>query len=64
MKTVAWSELARGGMDAVKSGECLRVTGDGLLLGYFVVQPDGGMRQKIEALCSQIDAGKGVPAPL
>ena len=60
MQTVSWGEMTRGGAaKVIAAGDNLRVTADGVVIGYFVMKP-GHLWQRIEAVTSQIDAGKGI----
>jgi hypothetical protein len=60
VKEISWTRLKQNSLENIKEGECLRVTGDGEVAFYAVVRPVGMMPAKIEALCSQIDASKGM----
>jgi hypothetical protein len=48
-------------LEDIKQGYCLKVNGEGWneVAFYLVVKPEGPMRHRIEAICSQIDASKG-----
>ena len=60
MRTVSWGELTKGGAAKVQAEkDNLRVTADGVVIGYFVMGP-GHLTQRIEAITSQIEAGKGI----
>jgi hypothetical protein len=59
MKTISFSEFKRLSTRDIEGSECLKVTTDGTLVFYAVVKPQGEMRNRIEAICSQIDAGMG-----
>ncbi len=43
----------------LKDGECLNVTADGETIGYFVANPQGEMKARIEGICGLIDNSKG-----
>jgi len=58
MEEISWSELKRASAAQIKEGECLKVTSDGEMVFYVIVKPEGEMRLRIEAICSQIDASR------
>ena len=60
MKEISWTELKALRLLDIKAGQCLRVTGDGQVAFYIVVEPQGNMIAKVEGICSQIDTGKGL----
>ena len=60
MKAITWTELKAMKLSDIKEGECLKVTGDGVVAFYAVVQPQGGMIATGEGICGRIDASKGV----
>ena len=59
MKTISWTDLKKKLLVEIKEGSCLKVTGDGETAFYVIVRPEGLMMNKIEGLCSQIDASRG-----
>ena len=59
MKEISWSELKKATLSQIKEGQCLKVTGDGEMVFYVVIKPESVMRDRIEALCSQIDSSRG-----
>lgn len=59
MKEISWTELKKVALSEIKSGQCLKVTGDGEMAFYIIAKPEGEMRNRIEAIASQIDASKG-----
>lgn len=61
MRDITWTNLKRESLEDLKEGQCLRVTGDGVPTFYVVVNPQGMMRDRVEALCGLIDAGRGLP---
>ncbi len=58
LETIQWSDFKRLSAQAVEDGPCLKVTFDGRVIFYVVVNPVGMMMQQIEARCSQIDAAR------
>ena len=58
MKEVSWTQLKQQTLNEIKSGECLKVTGDGEMVFYVVVRPEGEMRYRVEGICSQIGASR------
>ena len=60
MKEIPWSEFRLQKVSDVKTGQCLKVTGDGAVAFYVVVHPQGEMIAKIEGLCGMIDASRGL----
>jgi len=58
LETIQWSDFKRLSAQAVEDGPCLKVTFDGRVIFYVVVNPIGMMMQQIEARCSQIDAAR------
>jgi|TARA_Y100000310_G_C20593948_1_gene769531 hypothetical protein len=62
MKEVAFTELKRMRLADIKKGQCLRVPGDGWneTAFYVVVRPEQFMKARVEGLCSQIDASRGL----
>ena len=59
MKVVTWTELKKETLKDIKEGQCLKVTGDGELAFYVIVNPQQVMRARVEGICSQIDASRG-----
>jgi hypothetical protein len=59
MNEISWTNLKSQTLTAIENGPCLRVTGDGDAVFYIVVKPQGEMRFRAEAMCSQIDASRG-----
>ena len=60
MREVTWTDLKKMLLEDVVKGQCLRVTGNMEMAFYVVIKPQEAMRQRVEAICSQIDAGKGM----
>lgn len=59
MKEIKLSELKQLKTEALKSSPCLKVTSDGEVIFYAIVQPEGLMKDRIEGFASMIDAGRG-----
>jgi predicted GNAT family acetyltransferase len=59
VKDISLSEFKLLKMGDILDSQCLRVTGDGDIVFYAVVKPQGPMVARIEGVCSQIDAGRG-----
>ena len=59
MKEISLTGLKLKKVPELKESGCLKVTADGEMILYAVIRPEGVMRDRIEALCSQIDAGRG-----
>ena len=62
MKEITLTEFKRLSMPEVLAGPCLKVTANMEALGYFIVNPQGIMRDRVEGICGQIDAGRGLKA--
>ena len=59
VKDITWTELKRALAKDIKDGPCLKVLADGQVVGYLVINPQMGMRDRVEGLCGLIDAGRG-----
>ena len=59
MKELGWSIVKQMNAVDLERGECIKVTKDGTMVFYIVIKPESVMRDRIEALCSMIDASKG-----
>ena len=57
MKEVGWSKVKL--MNAKDMQECLKVTSDGQIVFYIVINPQQLMRDRIEGLCGIIDSSRG-----
>jgi hypothetical protein len=60
MREISITELRKLKVGDLKDGPCLKISSDGEFLAYVVMQPEGEMRTRIEAISSQIDASRGV----
>ena len=60
MKTLQWSKFRLMNLKAVSDGPCLEITGDAEVAFYVIVKPQQAMAPRIRAICSQIDASRGV----
>ena len=58
LQEISWSELKLKKLSDIKQGECLRVTGDGQMAFYVVVNPQQAMKDRLEFICQTIDAGR------
>lgn len=58
-KEINWTELKTSKVHEIEKGPCLKISADGQVVGYLVIKPEGEMANKIESLCSLIDASKG-----
>lgn len=56
MQEVKWSEFKL--MKATEMAECIKVMADGQLLGYFIVKPEGAMRDRIDFIAQTINASR------
>ena len=63
METISWSDLKKLKLESVKAGQCLKVTGDGEVAFYAVINPQQAMRDRVESICSQIDASRYFKKP-
>jgi hypothetical protein len=59
MKEIAFTEFKKKSVSEIKEGECLKVTGDGSPVFYVVVNPQQLMKDRVEGICSMIDASRG-----
>jgi len=59
VKTISQTEMKLLKASQLKDGECLNVTADGETIGYFVANPQGEMKARIEGICGLIDNSKG-----
>ena len=59
MKNISFTDFKKMPVKDIKEGQCLKVTGDGEMVFYVVIKPESVMRDRIEALCSMIDASRG-----
>ncbi len=60
MKEISWTDLKKEKLEDIKKGQCLKVTGDGQMVFYVIVYPEGIMRNRIETYCNMIDTGRGL----
>lgn len=58
MKKISLTEFKKLSATEIEKGPCLQVTGDGKTLFYAVVNPQQVMKDRIEANCNLIDAGR------
>jgi hypothetical protein len=63
METISLTTFRKLSSRQIEDGPCLRVTSDGINLFYVIIKPQQAMQAKVEGICSQIDAGRGNPAP-
>jgi len=59
VKDISWSQLRAMTLTEIKEGPCLKVTGDGEMAFYVVVQPQQVMKDRVEGICQTIDASRG-----
>jgi hypothetical protein len=59
MKEISWTELKGMKLSDIKEGECLRVTGDGTMVFYAIINPQQVMKDHVEGVCQTIDASRG-----
>lgn len=63
MKQISKSDAAKllnQPTENLRKSPCLEITSNGLHVGFLVIGSEGAMRDKIQGLSSQIDAGRGV----
>ena len=61
METITWNEFKKLSSEELVGGPCLNITVYGKPVFKLVINPQQGMIDKIDALCSLIDAGRGNP---
>ena len=59
MKTISFSNLKLMKVPDIKSGQCLQITAYGEVLGYFIINPEQVMKDRVEGICSLIDSSRG-----
>ena len=59
MKVKTWTDFKKEVLGDIKKGPCIKVIGDGEMVFYAVIHPEEEMMNRIEGLCSQIDASRG-----
>ncbi len=59
MKEENWSKFKLKKASEIKTCQCIKVISDGELLFYAVIKPEGEMKNRIEGMCSLIDASRG-----
>jgi hypothetical protein len=62
MKEITFTELKKMTLEEVRDGPCLKIAGvgwDGPPL-YVIPKVEGPMNSRIQGICSQIDAGRGI----
>lgn len=65
METISLDDFKNLKPAAILRGPCLNVSnGKGIFLFTVIVHPEGGMKERVEAFCSQIDASRGNPSLL
>ena len=57
MKSVTWSQFKLQKVEDIK--ECVKVTFNTEVVGYFIARPEGAMIAKIEGLSGLINASRG-----
>lgn len=60
MKEITWTKIKLSNARDIKEGPCLKIIADGETVGYLILNPQGVMRDRVEGLASQIDAGRSV----
>ena len=58
MKEIAFSKFKILPLENIKDGECLKVTGDGQMAFYVVINPQMVMKDRVEAICQMIDVSR------
>ncbi len=58
MRDITLSKFRMMSVPDIKGSECFRVMGEDGMLFYVIIRPEGLMRDRIEGLCSQIDASR------
>jgi len=59
MKTISLTDFRKLKAEEVKKGECRKVTSDGEMIFYAVINPEQVMRDRVEGLCDLIDKSRG-----
>lgn len=59
MKAITWAQLKIKPVGDLVKGECYKITTVGPQSLYLIVNPQQVMRDRVEAICRQIDASRG-----
>jgi len=59
MKEISLTQFKLKKVPEITSGECMKVTADGEMVGYFIVNPESVMKDRIEAFADLIDKSRG-----
>ena len=60
MKDTSWSKIKLESLKDLKEGACQRGMENGQPAFYIIVNPQGAMRDRVEGICGQIDASRGL----
>lgn len=60
MKQIAITKFKQMTVEEIKKGVCFELVSDGEPVAYVIVGVQGEMRNRVEGIASQIDAGRGV----
>ena len=61
MEAISWNDFKKLSSEQLLQGPCLTITVYGKPAFRLVINPQQGMTDKIDGLCSLIDAGRGNP---
>jgi hypothetical protein len=64
MESISWNDFKKLSSEQLLDGPCLNITVYGKSTFRLVISPQQAMADKIDALCSQIDSGRGNPTLL
>jgi antitoxin (DNA-binding transcriptional repressor) of toxin-antitoxin stability system len=59
LKTITLSEFRKLKAEEIKTGPSIEITSDGTPVGVLIVGAVSGMRDRVNGIASQIDAGRG-----
>jgi hypothetical protein len=59
MKDISISRLKKMLAEEIRESGCFELTADSQHVAYVIVGTEGEMKTRIEAIASQIDAGRG-----
>jgi len=60
IKEISWTQLRKMDLKAIREGPCLKVPfGKHGVAFYVVVSPEEVMKDRVDAICQQIDISRG-----